>query len=75
MTHVQVNILPNPYHQLLIEQPQNYYAWFADYGPSLDQFVSSDLNRGLYLDAHLSRNRNYLCEFPTKRSPAASVRC
>ena len=60
LTHVQVNFLPDPYHQVLIEQPDNYYAWFFDYGASLDQFVSSDVNRGLYLEAHLSRNRAYL---------------
>lgn len=62
LTHLQVNFLPDPYHPALIEKPDNYYAWFFDYGPSLDQFVSSRLNRGLYLDAHLARNRDYLRE-------------
>ena len=57
VTHIQVNMLPDPYHTVLLEQPDNHYAWFAAYGPSLDQFASSSLNEGVYLDALLARNR------------------
>ncbi len=60
MTHLQVNHLPDPHHVILREQPDNYYAWFADYGPALDQFVSSDLNHGIYPQELLSRNLTYL---------------
>ena len=48
ITHVQVNILADPFHQILLEQPDNHYAWFAAYGPALDQFVSSSVNEGVY---------------------------
>lgn len=56
VTHVQVNFLVRPYNQILLEEPHNVYAWFADYGASLDQFVVGPLTKGVYLDAELATN-------------------
>ena len=62
VTHVQVNFLVDPYHPILLEQPGNYYAWFGDYGAALDQFVSSSLNKGLYPEVYLAKNRKQLIQ-------------
>ena len=59
-THVIVNILPDAFHPVLLEQPDNPYIRFATWGPSLDQFVSSRLIRDIYPEPLLSRNRKAL---------------
>ena len=63
VTNVQVNHLPDLMHPELLNQPDNVYLWFANFGPPLDLFVSSDLNRGLYPEMYLERNRNVLLRF------------
>jgi hypothetical protein len=63
VTHVQVNHLPDPMHPELLSQPENVYLWFANFGPPLDLFFSSDLNRGLYPEMYLERNRKVLLRF------------
>jgi len=57
LTHIQVNFIADPYHAIVMEQPHNHYAWFASFGPELDMFVSSSLNRGVYPQAYLARNK------------------
>jgi len=69
ITHVQVNILADPFHQILLEQPDNHYAWFAAYGPALDQFVSSSVNEGVYPLDLLARNLERL-----KQASQAAIR-
>jgi len=59
-THVIVNILPDSFHPSLLEQPDNPYVRFATWGPSLDQFTSSRLNRDVYPEQLLRRNRKAL---------------
>jgi len=59
-TSMIVNILPDPFHPILLEQPDNPYAKFASWGPSFDQFVSSKLNRDVYPEELLTRNRSAL---------------
>ena len=63
VTHVQVNHLPDLMHPELLNQPDNVYLWFANFGPPLDLFFSSALNRGLYPEMYLERNRNVLLRF------------
>ncbi len=63
VNHVQVNHLPDLMHPELLNQPENVYLWFANFGPSLDMFFSSQLNRGLYPEMYLERNRNLLLRF------------
>jgi len=62
-THVVVNnILPDPYPVQLLENPENHYLWLTLWGPSLDKFVSSKLNYGLYPEIWLSKNRQALLQ-------------
>ena len=63
VTNVQVNHLPDLMHPELLNQPANVYLWFANFGPPLDLFFSSGLNRGLYPEMYLERNRNVLLRF------------
>jgi len=63
ITHVQVNHLPDLMHPELLNQPENVYLWFANFGPPLDLFFSSALNRGLYPETYLERNRKVLLRF------------
>ena len=63
VTHVQINHLQDLMHPELLNQPENVYLWFANYGPSLDMFVSSKLNAGLYPEMYLERNRVTLLRF------------
>ncbi|HEY3416937.1 MAG TPA: hypothetical protein VGM23_08655, partial [Armatimonadota bacterium] len=60
MTHVQINHLPDLMHPEHLSQPDNFYMSFANFGPALDLFVSSSLNRGLYPELYLDRNRRGL---------------
>jgi hypothetical protein len=63
VTHIQINHLPDLMHPELLSQPDNVYLWFANFGPPLDLFVSSDLNAGLYPELYLERNRKVLLRF------------
>jgi len=63
VTDVAINHLPDLMHPELLSQPENVYLWFANYGPPLDLFVSSTLNRGLYPETYLARNRRSLLMF------------
>ena len=63
VTNVQVNHLPDLMHPELLNQPGNVYLWFANFGPPLDLFFSSTLNRGLYPEMYLERNRKVLLRF------------
>jgi hypothetical protein len=63
ITHVQVNHLPDLMHPETISQPDNFYLSFANFGPPLDLFVASALNRGLYPELYLERNRRCLLRF------------
>ncbi len=63
VTHVQINHLPDLMHPELLNQPDNVYLWFANFGPTLDMYFSSDLNRGLYPETYLDRNRQTLLRF------------
>jgi hypothetical protein len=58
-THLEVNGLAFP--MSLETGPRGEaYPMFYTYCPALDQFVDSDLNRGLYPHYYLSRNLDYL---------------
>ncbi len=63
VTHVQVNHLPDLMHPETLSQPDNFYLSFANFGPPLDLFVASTLNRGLYPELYLERNRRCLLRF------------
>lgn len=63
VTRAAVNHLPDIMHPELLSHPENMYLWFANFGPSLDQFVSSELNAGLYPETFLERNRRTLLKF------------
>ncbi len=63
VTHVQVNHLPDLMHPEQLNQPDNVYLWFANFGPPLDLFVDSSLNRGLWPEMYLERNRKMLFRF------------
>ncbi len=63
VTHVQINHLPDLMHPEQLNQPDNVYLWFANFGPPLDLFASSTLNRGLYPEMYLERNRRSLVRF------------
>jgi len=54
-THIEVNALatPFPYEQGV---PLEFYPDFYTYGPALDQFVESRLNRGIYPREYLAAN-------------------
>ncbi|MGH7491630.1 MAG: hypothetical protein ACREOO_04475 [bacterium] len=58
-THVEVNGLAMP---VPFEDPVEgeYYSQFYSYCPALDQFVHSELNKGLYPVEHLTANLNLL---------------
>jgi hypothetical protein len=58
-THLEVNGLAFP-SALESGPPGEAYPMFYGYCPALDQFVSSELNRGLYPDDYLSANLEYL---------------
>jgi hypothetical protein len=60
-THIEINGLASP---MGIETgPKGEaYPMFYTYCPALDQFVYSELNRGLYPYYYLSSNMNYLTE-------------
>lgn len=58
-THIEVNGLAFP--KGLESGPKGEtYPMFYTYCPALDQFVSSQLNKGLYPDDYLSANLTYL---------------
>ncbi|MBU0520606.1 hypothetical protein KJ564_16875 [bacterium] len=60
-THIEVNGLAYP--MSLETGPEGEtYPMFYTHCPALDQFVSSELNRGLYPDYYLSANLVYLKE-------------
>jgi len=63
VTHVQVNHLPDLMHPEQLNQPDNVYLWFANFGPPLDIYVSSRLNFGLWPEMYLERNRKTLLRF------------
>lgn len=58
-THVEVNGLAMP---VPFEDPVEgeYYSQFYSYCPALDQFVHSELNKGIYPVEHLTANLNLL---------------
>lgn len=58
VTHVTINkaLVSIP----MAMQPDNAYLSFAGWGPSLDKFVTSSYNEGLYYDALLAENRKLL---------------
>jgi hypothetical protein len=58
-THLEVNGLAFP-AGLESGPPGEAYPMFYTYCPALDQFVSSDLNEGLYPADYLSANLDYL---------------
>lgn len=62
-THVQVNHLPDLMHPEQLSQPDNIYLAFANFGPPLDLYVDSDLNRGIWPEMYLERNRKVLLDF------------
>lgn len=61
-THLEVNGLAMP---VPFEDPVEgeYYSQFYSYCPALDQFVSSELNRGLYPVEYLTANLNLLVHY------------
>ncbi len=61
-THLEVNGLAMP---VPFEDPVEgeYYSQFYSYCPALDQFVSSELNRGLYPVEYLTANLNLLVRY------------
>jgi len=60
-THIEVNGLAFPMG--LETGPEGEaYPMFYTYCPALDQFVNSELNKGLYPDDYLAANLNYLKE-------------
>jgi hypothetical protein len=63
VNHVQIRSVPDLMHPELLNQPENIYLWFSDFGPSSDLFFSSDLNRRLYTEMYLERNLNVLLWF------------
>jgi len=63
ITHVQINHLPDLMHPELLAQPENVYLWFANYGPPLDLYVSSEYNYGLWPEMYLERNQASLKRF------------
>ena len=68
-TSVIVNRLPDNFHPGLIEDPTNLYPKFFNWGPSLDMFFSTDLNRDVWPEELLTRNRKALlrtCEIARK---------
>ena len=68
-TAVIVNRLPDNFHPGLIEDPTNLYPKFFNWGPSLDMFFSTDLNREVWPEELLTRNRKALlrtCEIARK---------
>lgn len=58
MTHVVINqaLVSIPW----VMDPENSYLRFTTLGPTLDQFVTSTYNIGLYHDALLAQNRKLL---------------
>ncbi len=60
-THIEVNALATPFP---IEQgvPGEFYPDFYTYAPALDQFVSSQLNQGIYPKDYLEANLRLLKE-------------
>jgi hypothetical protein len=58
-THLEVNGLAFP-EGLESGPTGEAYPMFYTYCPALDQFVSSELNEGLYAEGHLSANLGYL---------------
>jgi hypothetical protein len=60
-THVEVNGLASPMG-LETGPKGEIYPMFYTYCPALDQFVHSELNKGLYPNWWLSANMNYLVE-------------
>lgn len=58
-THVTVNGLgvEGPFES---GPPGDVYSWFYDYSPDLDQFIESELIKGLYPREYLETNLKYL---------------
>lgn len=56
VTEIQVNYLSTPMHQILCEDPTKVYHWFSHYAPSLDQFATSRLFRGVYSPPLIAAN-------------------
>ncbi|MHC4872056.1 MAG: hypothetical protein ACYTFY_09440 [Planctomycetota bacterium] len=63
ITHIQVNHLPDNIHPAMYEYPDNFYLTFTTFGPSLDMFVDSELNCGIYPPFFLERNVEMLKKF------------
>lgn len=59
LSHIEVNGLAYPM-SLETGPKGETYPMFYTYCPALDQFVYSDLNKGLYPDYYLSANLEYL---------------
>lgn len=60
-THIEVNGLASPMG-LETGPKGEIYPMFYTYCPALDQFVYSELNKGIYPFYYLSANMNYLVE-------------
>lgn len=63
VTHVQINHLPDLMHPEQLAQPGNVYLAFANFGPPLDLYVSSQYNHGLWPEMYLDRNLACLKRF------------
>lgn len=63
VTHVQINHLPDLMHPEQLAQPGNVYLAFANFGPPLDLYVSSQYNHGLWPEMYLDRNQSCLKRF------------
>ena len=59
-TTVIVNLLPDAFHPGLIDDPANECVTFFDWGPSLDMYFSTELNRDIWPAELLARNRKAL---------------
>ncbi|MCG3178898.1 MAG: hypothetical protein BIFFINMI_01228 [Phycisphaerae bacterium] len=59
ITHLECNALATPY-TIQDDDPEDPYIQWNLFGPSLDQFVASDLTAGLYPPAYLRDNLNAL---------------
>ena len=74
-TAVTANRVIDPYSLHVLEQPGNPYVWFTTWGPSLDQYVSSELTYGLYPEVYLRRNRLALRRMKGRPAWAFAAAC
>ena len=61
-THLEVNGLASP-EPLEDSVPGEFYSQFYSYCLALDQYVCSDLNKGIYPEDYLAANLNLLKEY------------